>query len=182
MATHALRAHSFAPSDQTIASKTSQANIGEPDPGAAPAPKAPRSRRLALEGRYMLADRREFDCIAEAASASTLTLRVPEVGAEGSRIVAYIKELGRIEGITEHTSETHLVMKILASPRKRDRLAGRIGWLVRRAEESVRDQRAGLRDERRQGTPVTLIADGSHYDARLGIRVNGHFICRSCKR
>ena len=54
---------------------------------------------LTLPGRYMLADGQEFDCQIVDASPFGVAIRAPLVGDLGERVVAYVQELGRIEGV-----------------------------------------------------------------------------------
>src|SRR5215216_1352246 len=62
--------------------------------------------RVALLGRYMLADHREYACQTTDMSPGGASLVAPVEGAVGERVVLYLEHVGRIEGeITRHTAQ-----------------------------------------------------------------------------
>ena len=54
---------------------------------------------LTLPGRYLLADGMEFPCEIVEVSSVGVAIRGPMVGDLGERVVGYVQELGRIEGV-----------------------------------------------------------------------------------
>jgi PilZ domain len=88
--------------------------------------------RVALLGRYMLADHREYACQTTDMSPGGASLVAPVKGAVGERVVLYLEHVGRIEGeITRHTAQGFTV-SIAATVRKRDKLASQLTWLGNR--------------------------------------------------
>src|SRR5579862_1277270 len=76
---------------------------------------------LSLPGRYMLSDRRECICRTLNISPSGFAIMGLDKGSVGQRIVAYFKEIGRVEGvITRHFDEC-LGVRLLGSARNRER-------------------------------------------------------------
>jgi hypothetical protein len=88
--------------------------------------------KVTLSGRYMLTDRREYDCWTIDLSASGVSVFGPVKGAIGERIVAYFDEIGRVEGMIVRHFDQCFAMQMRASALKRDRLDLQIEALVRR--------------------------------------------------
>ena len=97
--------------------------------------------RLALLGRYMLADRKEYACQTIDMSPGGVSLVAPVKGAVGERVVLYLEHIGRVEGeITRHTGQGFAV-SISATIRKRDELASHLTWLGNRHELGLPEDR-----------------------------------------
>jgi hypothetical protein len=89
--------------------------------------------RVNLLGRYMLADRREFPCQVVNMSPGGMALIAPVGGNLGDRVIAYVDHLGRLEGKIARQLQNGFAMTILATPRKRDKLAAQLTWLANRS-------------------------------------------------
>ncbi|MBV8184731.1 MAG: PilZ domain-containing protein [Hyphomicrobiales bacterium] len=98
--------------------------------------------KLSVLGRYMLEDRREFPCQTVDISPGGVSLVAPVQGAIGSRVIVYLEQIGRIEGIIVRDLENGFAMTIVAPQRKQDKLAAQLTWLVNR-------QAFGLPEDRR---------------------------------
>ena len=97
--------------------------------------------RVALLGRYMLADHREYACQTTDMSPGGAALVAPVKGAVGERVVLYLEHVGRIEGeITRHTAQGFTV-SIAATVRKRDKLASQLTWLGNRHDLGLPEDR-----------------------------------------
>ena len=95
--------------------------------------------RVALLGRYMLADHREYACQTTDMSPGGASLVAPVKGAVGERVVLYLEHVGRIEGeITRHTAQGFTVS---ATVRKRDKLASQLTWLGNRHDLGLPEDR-----------------------------------------
>lgn len=122
---------------------------------------------LSLGGRYLLESHREFACRTIEVSADAISFAAPVIGQAGERVIAYIDELGRLEGDLIAPTERGFAMQIEATAKGRERLAVTLAWL--------RDRDAALRDERRRGgrivprNPFSLLAlpDGSQRRCRI---------------
>ncbi len=96
---------------------------------------------VALLGRYMLADRREYACQTTDMSPGGASLVAPVKGEVGERVVLYLEHVGRIEGeITRHTPQGFTV-SISATLRKRDKLASQLTWLGKRHDLGLPEDR-----------------------------------------
>src|SRR5215467_7367786 len=100
--------------------------------------------RVALLGRYMLADRREFPCQVANMSPGGMAVVAPVSGQPGERVIAYVDHVGRLEGKIARCFENGFAMTISATPRKRDKLAAQLTWLANR-------HILGLPEDRRHG-------------------------------
>jgi hypothetical protein len=113
---------------------------------ASPRPRQTERRRhnrmkVALLGRYMLADRREYACQTVDMSPGGISLVAPVKGTVGERVVLYLEHVGRVEGeITRHTAHGFAV-SISATVRKRDKLASQLTWLGNRHDLGLPEDR-----------------------------------------
>jgi hypothetical protein len=88
--------------------------------------------KVNLQGRYMLANRQEYDCQVVDMSPGGMALIAPVSAQIGERVVAYIDLVGRLEGVATRLFENGFAMTIGATLRKRDKLAAQLTWLTNR--------------------------------------------------
>jgi|SRR5262249_19129609 len=88
--------------------------------------------RLKLTGRYTLADRQEYPCQVQDMSPGSIALIGPVSGKIGEHVIAYIEHIGRLEGSIARVLKNGFAMTIMATPRKRDKLAAQLTWLANR--------------------------------------------------
>jgi hypothetical protein len=98
----------------------------------------------------------------------------PQCGRLGERVVAYVDHVGRVEGVITRILPTGFSMTIVASQRKRDKLAAQLTWLANRhildLPEDRRHQRAGAQDQ----TTTLVLENGTHEKCRiLDLSVSG---------
>ena len=115
----------------------------------------------------MLQDRREFPCQILEMSPGDATVIAPIAGQVGEKVIAYLDHIGRIEGTIMTTIEGGFTMDIVASPRKRDKMAAQLTWL---ANKDVLDLPEDRRHERvvpdnRHSTVV--LDDGRRYNCKI---------------
>ncbi|MCW2283844.1 hypothetical protein M2323_001453 [Rhodoblastus acidophilus] len=130
--------------------------------------------KLALLGRYMLEDRREFPCQTNDVSVGGISVTAPVRGAIGERIVAYFDALGRIEGTIIRHIDFGFVMTANMPASKREKLVNQLTWLANR-------KALGLPEDRRHERIVPIAAnttlrfqDGGTAPARIvDISVSG---------
>jgi hypothetical protein len=149
------------------------------DSDAASAPPGSEHRRyqrvkVDLLGRYMLEDRREFPCQVINMSPGGMAVIAPQCGSLGERVVAYVDHVGRVEGVITRILPTGFSMTIVASQRKRDKLAAQLTWLANRhildLPEDRRHQRAAAHDQ----TTTLVLEDGTEEKCRvLDLSVSG---------
>jgi hypothetical protein len=87
---------------------------------------------IALLGRYMLEDKREFPCQTVDMSPGGVAMIAPVRGQIDERVVAYFEHIGRIEGkIVRHTDRGFALAFNLPFA-KREKIANQLTWLVNR--------------------------------------------------
>lgn len=89
---------------------------------------------LSLIGRFMRTDRHEYACKLIDISIGGAALASPVQLERGEQIIAYIDELGALEGVVSRLFEGGFAMELKATRHKREKLAARITWLVNRGE------------------------------------------------
>ncbi|SFK69901.1 PilZ domain-containing protein [Methylorubrum salsuginis] len=88
--------------------------------------------RAELLGRYMLSDRREFPCQTVDMSPGGVRVTCAVTGTVGERVVLYLEQIGRLEGMIVRHPPSGFAMQLNATPRKRDKIASQLMWLANR--------------------------------------------------
>lgn len=97
--------------------------------------------KVILLGRYMLESRHEYPCQSVDFSPGGVALVAPVRGMIGERVVCYFEHLGRIEGTIARHTDKGFAVSILATARKRDKLASQLTWLANRHELGLPEDR-----------------------------------------
>jgi hypothetical protein len=122
---------------------------------------------VTLLGRFMLEDRREFPCQTQNMSPGSLALTTPVTGRVGERVVAYLDHIGRVEGKITRIFDGGFAMTIIATTRKKDKLAARLTWLVNRHELDLPEDRRHDRATPNVSVVTLSLPDGRQYTARV---------------
>jgi PilZ domain len=112
---------------------------------AEPAPMERRRHqrvKVRLVGWFMRSDRLEFDCESIDVSPGGIAFSSDAGVQPGVRIVAYLNQIGRIEGRVARTFPTGFAVQMTLPPAKREKLADQMTWLANR-------QSLGLPEDRR---------------------------------
>jgi PilZ domain len=121
-----------------------------------------------VRGRFMRADRTEHTCDVTDMSPGDVFVRSRAVCDPGERVIAYLDLVGRIEGRVTRSSDEGFSAEIIASDRKREKLAAQLTWLVNKHElnlpEDRRHERAVVKAA---ATSVVELEDGRKYPCRL---------------
>jgi hypothetical protein len=140
---------------------------------AEPQIDADRRRHVRFEvnllGRFMRADKTEFPCRVTGLSVGGADFMAPVAVTNGERIVAYLDQLGGIEGIVNRADKDTFALTITATQHKREKLAAQITWLVNRSElEGIEARRPG-HERIASGDKATVmrLADGQEIDVHL---------------
>ena len=120
-----------------------------------------------LYGRYMLEDRNEHPCQVIDMSPGSALLLAEVVGEPGEKVIAYIDHIGRVEGVLTRTHEDGFGMTILASDRKKDKLAAQLTWLANRHELNLPEDRRHERVLPRNPISILSLSDGRQYECRI---------------
>ena len=123
--------------------------------------------KVALLGRYMLQDTREFPCQTIDMSPGGLALFAPVKGVLGERVVAYLDHLGRVEGIISRMFDDGFAMQTNFPALKREKLADQLTWLANRHALGMKEDRRHERIAPANPSTTLKIADGREYRAKL---------------
>lgn len=128
-----------------------------------------REARTALseQGRYMLADHKEYPCRSADVSPVGIAIRGPRAGALGERVIAYFRDLGRLEGVIVRRRPFWFALDLVASPRRKQKIAERIEWSLAHARGELTERRAHARVEPAADLPVSLLVGGKLFLARV---------------
>lgn len=87
---------------------------------------------LELRGRYMLEGGRDFPCVTREVSRMGMAIEGVPVGALGERVVAYLDELGRVEGRVVRRSKRWFAIELVATPQRLELIDEKISAIARR--------------------------------------------------
>lgn len=122
---------------------------------------------LKLRGRYMLPDGREFPCEVVDMSPGGLAVTTQTPGRAGDRIVAYVDHLGRLEGQVIRAYSGGFAMTIMATPRKREKIAAQLTWLANRDLLGLPDDRRHDRLEPENPVSTLRLPNGTTMTCRV---------------
>lgn len=123
--------------------------------------------KLRLPGRCLLANRIESLCTTIDLAACGVAVECGDQGQVGDHVVAYINQLGRVEGEIARQLQNGFAFKITAPPRKIEKLATRIAWLIQHDGFGAPDNRRRERVEVDDGHIVVTTPDGEEHFATL---------------
>jgi hypothetical protein len=123
--------------------------------------------RVKIYGRFMLENRSEHPCQVLDMSPGNVALRADVIGQPGEKIIVYLDHIGRIEGVLTRRLEDGFAMTILASERKRDKLAAQLTWLANKHELDLPEDRRHERVAPRNPMNSLQLPDGRRYPCRI---------------
>ncbi len=137
-----------------------------------PMPDEPERRnfqrvRVKLYGRFMLEDRAEHPCQVIDMSPGSVSLRTDEMGEPGEKCIVYLDHIGRLEGIITRTLPDGFALTVVASERKKDKLAAQLTWLANKHELDLPEDRRHERIPPRNPISVLQMDDGRQYQCRI---------------
>lgn len=120
-----------------------------------------------LHGRMMRADHSEHECLVEMMSPGDVVISSRSMPSQGERIVAYLEHIGRIEGRVFEKSITNFTLSIIATERKRDKLAAQLTWLANKHELGLPEDRRHERLAPSNPRSEIKLDDGRAYPCRI---------------
>ncbi len=120
-----------------------------------------------IYGRYMLEDRTEHPCQVVDMSPGSVAIRCERVGEPGERVIAYFDHIGRIEGVLTRRLDDGFALTVIASDRKKEKLAAQLTWLANRHELDLPEDRRHERVAPRNPLTVLQLTDGRQYRCRI---------------
>ncbi len=137
---------------------------------AEPAPMERRRHqrvKVRLAGRFMRSDRMEFDCELIDASPGGIAFSADAGVHQGERIVAYLNQIGRIEGRVARTFPGGFAVQTTLPPAKREKLADQLTWLANRQSLGLPEDRRHERITPRDRYTTLRLANGREFTASL---------------
>jgi len=123
--------------------------------------------KVSLLGRYMLADRREFPCQVLEMSPGDAVVIAPVSGGVGEKVIAYIDHIGRIEGLILDPVDGGFLMEVVASSRKRDKMAAQLTWLANKDVLNLPEDRRHERVVPDNRHSTVVLDDGRRYNCKI---------------
>ena len=123
--------------------------------------------RVKIYGRFMLEDRTEHPCQVVDMSPGNVAFRTDRIGMPGEKVIAYIDHIGRIEGVVTRTLQDGFAMTVIASERKKDKLAAQLTWLANKHELDLPEDRRHERVAPRNPLSTMQLMDGRQYQCRI---------------
>ena len=123
--------------------------------------------KVTLLGRYMLENRQEFPCQTIDMSHGGVALFAPVAGAPGERVIAYLDQVGRIEGRIARTFENGFALAMNLPLLKREKIANQLTWLANRSALGLPEDRRHERIQPRHNRTTLRLASGAEHIARL---------------
>ncbi|MGX5666048.1 PilZ domain-containing protein [Rhizobium daejeonense] len=120
-----------------------------------------------LQGRLMLANYEEYVCKVIDMSPGDVNFACAGRPRVNERVIAYIDHLGRIEGTVTKLTEDGFVISIVATGRKREKLAAQLTWIANKHELGLPEDRRHDRLTPRNTVTQLTLEDGRRYPCRL---------------
>ncbi|KAA5603666.1 PilZ domain-containing protein [Blastochloris sulfoviridis] len=118
---------------------------------------------VTLLGRFMLEDQQEYPCQTINMSPGGVALIAPVLPRKGERVVAYIDQIGRIEGSVARVFEHGFAMTISGTLRRREKLAEVLTWLANRGKLGLPEDRRHARLAPRDPRSIITLPTGSTF-------------------
>lgn len=123
--------------------------------------------RVKMYGRFMLEDRTEHACQVVDMSPGSVSLRAETLGELGEKVIAYIDHIGRVEGVVTRHLPDGFALTLVASDRKKDKLAAQLTWLANKHELDLPEDRRHERVAPRNPVSTVRLSDGRQYQCRI---------------
>lgn len=123
--------------------------------------------KLALLGRFMRQDRMEFACQMIDMSPGSAAFYSPVKPDMGEKVIAYLDQIGRIEGIVTRHFETGFAIQMNVPAMKREKLANQLTWLANRHDLGMKEDRQHERIVPNSTRIILKLADGREFMAKL---------------
>ncbi len=117
--------------------------------------------KIALAGRFMLADGSEHNCCSMDISPGSAAISASHLPSRGSRIILYLDRLGRLEGEVQRVFEDGFAIAFSASDAKKRRLAEDLTWLANRDLADFVNKRVHARASATSGAATMVLEDGT---------------------
>lgn len=127
-----------------------------------------------LFGRYMRPDQQEYPCQVGTIDISKIEVIATHEVEFGEHIVAYLDQVGRIEGLVSARHEGGFTISLALSGTRLERFQKRLEWLNNRDDSDEAEQRRHARYQPSESASQLILPDGRNYPCEiLDISVSG---------
>ncbi len=147
--------------------KGMQAEASNPDETIGQDRRQHRRVPIQLLGRYMLPDKSEFPCQVRNISAGGMAISCPASGQLGDRLIAYIDDIGRVEGVITRTEEYGAAVQFTISSARRERIVERLTWILSSKQMDVPEGRREARYAPANPECRFVLPDGRSYECEV---------------
>ncbi|QND53088.1 PilZ domain-containing protein [Phyllobacterium sp. 628] len=123
--------------------------------------------KVELYGRFMLEDRTEHVCQIGEMSPGDVLFATEAAASMGERVIAYIDHIGRVEGTVEKLVSGGFLLSLVASDRKKNKIAAQLTWLANKHELDMPEDRRHQRIAPRNPISMLGMSDGREYPCRI---------------
>lgn len=120
-----------------------------------------------LPGRLMMSNYKEHDCLAIEMSPGDVYIHCSAPGYANERIIAYLEQVGRVEGNLQRSADNGFVMSVTATERKREKLAAQLTWLANKHELGLAEDRRFDRVTPKKPDTELVLEDGTELPCRI---------------
>lgn len=120
-----------------------------------------------LPGRLALSDFSEFECKAIDMSPGDIRFQCSAFPQIGERVIAYIDHIGRLEGLVLKLVDHGFITSVVATDRKREKLAAQLTWLANKQDLGLPEDRRHERIAPRSTRSELGLDDGRVYPCRI---------------
>lgn len=127
-----------------------------------------------LFGRYMRPDQQEYPCQVGTIDTSKIEVIAKHEVEFGEQIVAYLDQIGRIEGLVSARHEGGFTISLSLTGTRLERFEKRLEWLKNRDDADEAEQRRHARYQPSESASQLVLPDGRNYPCEiLDISVSG---------
>ena len=123
--------------------------------------------KLRLAGQFMREDRQEFNCATIDISPGGIALSSETPGEIGEKIVAYLNQIGRVQGVVSRRFYGGFAISMKLPLLKREKLTDQLTWLVNRQALGLPEDRRHERILPRIPHTTLILSNGREFMARI---------------
>jgi hypothetical protein len=123
--------------------------------------------KVRLIGQFMRQDRQEFPCATIDISPGGIAFEAEASGEIGERIIAYLNQIGRVEGTVARHFYGGFAIQMKLPPLKREKLADQLTWLANRQVLGMPEDRRHERIEPRNRNSTLTLPGGRRLPVRI---------------
>jgi len=123
--------------------------------------------KLRLPGQFMREDRQEFNCVTLDISPGGIAFSSESQGAVGEKIIAYLNQIGRVQGVVMRHLPGGFAISMKLPPLKREKFADQLTWLANRQALGMPEDRRHERIVPRIPHTTLILPNGREFIARM---------------